>query len=99
MTHEFLEEARNEFRHAALYYESCEPGLGSRFKAEIAGVIERILLNPYRCAERTGGFRRVNCPVFTYYIAYFIRSEKVIIVAVAHGRRKPGYWMDRMKKT
>jgi plasmid stabilization system protein ParE len=98
MNYEFLKEARDEFRDAVLYYDSCAPGLGLRFKAEIVRVIERMIANPYLWSERAGGFRRVNCPVFPYYLAYFIRGEKLIIAAVAHGRRKPGYWMDRIKK-
>ena len=45
--------------------------------------------------ERSGGYRRVNCPVFPYYIPFFIRGEKIIIAAVAHEYRKPGYWKYR----
>jgi hypothetical protein len=44
---------------------------------------------------REGGYRRVNCPVFPYFIAYIIRRETIVIVAVAHSHRKPDYWVDR----
>ena len=36
---------------------------------------------------RDGGYRRVNCPVFPYFIAYIIRRETIVIVAVAHCHR------------
>ncbi len=97
MNYEFLGEARDELLEAALYYESREPGLGVRLREEVSHVIERILADPYLWRERLGEYRRVNCPVFPYYVAYIIRADKVVIVAVAHGHRRPGYWKDRMK--
>ncbi len=98
MNYEFLPEARDEFWEAALYYESKEEGLGVRFRGEVAHVIERILADPNLWRERAGAYRRVNCPVFPYYVAYFIRRETILIAAVAHGHRKPGYWKKRMSR-
>jgi toxin ParE1/3/4 len=97
MIGEFLAEARDELYEAALYYESRQTGLGLRFREEVAFVVRRIAFNPYAWSEREGGYRRVNCPVFPYYLAYIIRGENLVIVAVAHARRKPGYWKTRMK--
>ena len=94
MTVEFLEEAEKEFLEAVIWYESKEIGLGTRFRNEIARVINRIAEDPLLWRERSGGYRRVNCPVFPYYIPYFIREDKIIIAAIAHDRRKPGYWVD-----
>ena len=93
MTVEFLEEAEKEFLEAVIWYESKEIGLGTRFRNEIARVINRIAEDPLLWRERSGGYRRVNCPVFPYYIPYFIREDKIIIAAIAHDRRKPGYWV------
>lgn len=95
MNYEFLTEARNEFWEAALYYESREPGLGMRFKGEVEYVIQRILADPCLWRERPGGYRRVNCPVFPYYVAYFVRQDKIVIAAVGHGHRRPDYWKSR----
>jgi ParE-like toxin of type II ParDE toxin-antitoxin system len=99
MNYEFLAEARDEFWEAAFYYDSKETGLGSRFSAEVAHVIERILADPCLWRERSGGYRRVNCPVFPYYVAYFIRNDTILIAAIAHGHRKPGYWKSRTQKS
>ena len=52
--------------------------------------------HPLLWRERPGGFRRVNCPVFPYYIAYFIRGNVIVIAAVAHGSRHPDYWKNRL---
>jgi hypothetical protein len=99
MNYEFLGEARDEFWEAALYYESKEVGLGIRFRVEIAHVVEHIAADPYLWREQPGGYRRVNCPVFPYYVAYFIRADKIVIAAVAHGHRLPGYWRQRVKNS
>lgn len=92
---EFLDEARQELIEAALWYESKEPGLGRRFRNEVAYVVDRIAETPFLWQEREGGYRRVNCPIFPYYIPYFVRGEKIILIAVAHGHRQPGYWQSR----
>ena len=97
MTYEFLAEAKAEFWEAAERYESKEAGLGVRFRVEVAHVVERVVADPFLWRERPGGYRRVNCPVFPYFIAYFVRHEKILIAAVAHGHRKPNYWKKRMK--
>ena len=94
---EFLPEAREELFEAAVYYESKETGLGIRFRDELAHVLEHVVSDPYLWRERTGGYRRVNCPVFPYYIAYFIRDDSIIVAAVAHGHRRPEYWKKRIK--
>ena len=46
-------------------------------------------------AERLGGYRRVNLPGFPYYVAYFIRGERILVAAVGHGSRHPNYWKRR----
>ena len=92
---EFLEEANQELVDAALWYESKQPGLGRRFKAEVESLLLNIAANPLLQRERDGGCRRTNCPVFPYYLPCFIRRDKIIVLAVAHEHRKPGYWNQR----
>ena len=94
---EFLEEAEQELMEATLWYESREAGLGRRFRDEVSHVLNRIVEDPLLWRERPGGYRQVNCPVFPYYIPYFIREQKIIVAAIAHGRRKPGYWKSRIQ--
>ena len=95
MTVDFLDEAAEEFTEAALWYETKEPGLGVRFRDEISNIVGRIAEDPMLWRERDGGYRRVNCPVFPYFVAYIIRDERIVIVAIGHGHRKPEYWKSR----
>ena len=66
---EFTEEAEAELFDAAIWYESKEPGLGVRFRNEISHVVQRVAEDPALWRMREGGYRRVNCPVFPYFVA------------------------------
>jgi toxin ParE1/3/4 len=92
---ELLHEAEEELYEAALWYESHEKGLGKRFRFEISRVLDRITESPLIFSELDSGYRRANCPVFPFYIPYIIRGECIIVIAVAHGKRKPEYWASR----
>ncbi len=98
MSLDFLPEASLELYEAAEYYENKEAGLGRRFRNEVLEVCRLIVQQPVLWRERRGGYRRVNCPVFPYYVAYFIRGDVIIVAAVAHGHRRPGYWKERLRK-
>ena len=58
-------------------------------------MLNRIAEDPLLWRARAGMYRQVTCPVFPYFIPYIIRGSKIIIVAIAHGHRKPGYWKSR----
>jgi plasmid stabilization system protein ParE len=98
MTLEFLPEAAAEFYEAAEQYEFRQEGLGVRFRGEVLEVCRLIVQQPLLWRESSGGYRRVNCPVFPYYVAYFIRRDLVLVAAVGHGHRHPDYWKDRLPK-
>ena len=83
---------RREIQEAAEYYEAERAGLGDRFWREVDAHIRWILANPPIPRLRPGDYRRVNLKVFPYYIAYAIRGETIVLLAVAHGHRKPQYW-------
>ena len=93
---EFTTEAKNDLFEAADYYEAKEPGLGGRFRDQIAEVLRIVMTAPCLWRERSAGYRRVNCPVFPYHIAYVIRGDLLVVVAVAHDSREPGYWYGRI---
>ena len=51
--------------------------------------------NPELPRVRPQGYRRVNLNVFRYYIAYHIWADTIWILAIAHARRRPEYWIER----
>jgi plasmid stabilization system protein ParE len=97
MTVIILGEAEEEFAQSVAYYESKETGLGARFRNEVAKGMQRILRHPELPRLRPKGYRRLNLRVFPHYIAYIIRGETIWIVAIAHGHRRPEFWVDRFQ--
>ncbi len=91
----FVEEAQREFLEAISAYEEARVGLGQRFKDEVDRCVVWIADHPELYRMRPGGYRRINVRVFPYYLPYVLRGETLWVLAVAHGSRKPLYWISR----
>ncbi len=89
-------EAEQEFAESIAYYESKEPGLGWRFRNDVREAVDGIFRYPELPRLRPKGYRRVNLRAFPHYIAYVIRGDAIWIVAIAHGYRRPEFWIDRV---
>ena len=98
MTIRFVEEAQTEFLDAISYYEEARAGLGARFKDAVDRSVLWIADHPELYRLRPGGYRRINLRVFSYYIPYIVRGQTLWVLAVAHGSRKPLYWISRRTK-
>ena len=92
---EFHKDADEEMKAAAGYYEEQVTGLGDNFLDEMEQGLSRIQQFPLLWPIYEGEYRRYILKRFPYGIIYRIESEKIFIIAVAHLRRKPGYWWDR----
>jgi plasmid stabilization system protein ParE len=95
VTVRFVEEAQREFLDAISAYEEVRAGLGQRFKDEVDRCVLWIAGHPELYRLRPGGHRRINLRVFPYYLPYVLRGETLWVLAVAHGGRKPLYWISR----
>jgi len=93
-----LQQAFEELSDAIAYYEEQQSGVGLRLKDEVDQHVNWILNNSIVPPICKGGYRRVNLKTFPYYIAYIVRKDTLWILAIAHGHRKPGYWIRRKKK-
>ena len=92
----FLAEAAEELQVAAEYYDSQAPGLGRDFALEVQRLSELIAENPHIGSQVRPRIRRRALRRFPFYVLYTIEEDDVLIVAVAHHRRAPGYWRDRV---
>jgi hypothetical protein len=95
MRHEFHPEALAEFLDAALYYTDCRPGLELRFIECIQSTIHDILQGPKLHRVFEEDVRRCLTPVFPYAVLYTLEPDYVLIIAVMHCHREPGYWRYR----
>ncbi len=91
----FVEEAQREFLDAIDYYEEARAGLGRRFKDEVDRCVLWIADHPELYRLRPAEYRRINLRVFPFYIPFIVREQTLWVLAVAHGSRKPLYWISR----
>ena len=90
-------EAEAELAEAAAWYEERRAGLGVQLVADIDRAFEAILESPLVYPPWNAGpaHRRYVVRRFPYLVFYEVVDEGVIVRAVAHAKRRPGYWTDR----
>lgn len=94
----FLAPAREELSVAADWYDEQRPGLGVEFVVEIGEAVAQIRDNPegWPRWREDRPYRKRFLTRFPYVLFYVVAAEgHVEVVAVAHARRKPGYWLER----
>ena len=96
MRYEFHPEALEEYNEAGFHYSRKEPGLDLRFIIAVESAIEGILQDPERYRRFDEDVRRCLTRIFPYAIFYTIEDDYVLIVAVAHCSKEPGYWKHRV---
>ena len=92
---EFHPEAESEFIAAARYYESQAENLGLNFITAVQGTYQWISEYPEIGRPFGRRLRRVLVPRFPYSLIYRVEPQRILIVAVAHLHRRPGYWRSR----
>jgi hypothetical protein len=90
-----LDEAQEELVDAITRYEGIEPGLGRKLRDEVGSNLAWIQAHPQLPRLRSPGYYRVNLRTFPYYIPYIIRNDNLWVLALAHVRRRPLYWIGR----
>src|SRR5688500_6837109 len=95
IAHRYLPLAREELNEAASFYEARVAGLGVAFLDDVDRSIEMMCENPRIGAAAGRTFRKIHVRRFPYSIIYALRDEEVVIVAIAHQRKRPGYWRRR----
>ncbi len=93
---EFHVEALAEVECITGDYEAKTPGLGARFRTTVEEGCVAVVLHPLLWRQRSEGYRRVNLPGFPYFIAFVVEEPRLIVVAVAHTSRHPGYLRNRL---
>lgn len=93
----FLKAAKLELEEAVDYYNGEEDGLGDDFAVKAAEALRRVRRFPNAWSILAPGIRRCRLNRFPYGLVYGVRDKEILIIAVMHQRRKPGYWKHRLK--
>ena len=94
----FLPAARAEFEEAIAYLDSEADGLGERLISEVERGAKTIELYPNIGERVSTHVRRYVLRSLPYHIFYVSGPDGPLIVAVAHQRRRPSYWRNRVRK-
>jgi len=87
--------ADQELSAAALFYHGQAHGLGGEFMDEVEHAEAFLAAFPLAGRTLRGGIRRLGLRRFPFDLIYEVQSDQLWILAVAHQRREPGYWVSR----
>jgi mRNA-degrading endonuclease RelE of RelBE toxin-antitoxin system len=90
--------AELELDEAIAFYEQRRLGLGRQFLKEVAHLISLIEEFPQASPSISGMDRACRARGFPYRVVYFVDNGAIVVLAVAHFKRRLHYWRDRIRK-
>ena len=89
-------EAENDLTEAFSWYEDKRQGLGYDFLLQVDAGLRFIERNPKFFQPEYRGARKYFVKRFPYKIIYLLEEEKIIVLAVIHGKRSPSLTEERI---
>jgi len=97
MNYQFHPDAFDEHHDSVGFYQSRLPGLGADYIAEFESVMARVCLAPNMYPTIADpAIHRAGLKRFPFHVIYRVMPTQIIVLAVAHQRRRPLYWADRV---
>lgn len=90
--------AERELTEPINWYEGRATGLGLRLYDAVDVVMARIGRSPelYAAWPQNPRYRRAVLQAFPYMIFYRAYEARMVVLAIAHTSRRPGYWLGRV---
>jgi plasmid stabilization system protein ParE len=89
--------AKNDLLEIIAWYDLRSSTAAEMFLQEFSLAVQRIAKFPKACPKVSRRARRCRLSRFPYGLIYQIRKNEIVIFAVMHLHRKPGYWKGRLK--
>src|SRR5438094_9017898 len=77
------------------WYAERNPAAAHGFREELRQAIDAVGANPRTWPRYSNPARRYVFPRYPFSLVYILRRDDIEVIAVAHGRRRPGYWRSR----
>lgn len=90
------DDARAEYVESYVWYHERGSHIAEAFEREVEHAIELLADFPDRWPLYVGSWRRVLLRRFPFGLVYGVRDNRIVVIAIMHTRRKPGYWKNRM---
>jgi plasmid stabilization system protein ParE len=87
--------AAGEAEAAERWYRERNETAAARFRRELERAIELIAERPEAAPPYVANTRRFLLRRFPFFVVYRVINQRVQVVAVAHARRRPHYWLPR----
>ena len=94
----FFEDALAEIEESRAWYRLRSASAEAAFLRELDHAIHLVGDAPHRWPIYLSKTRRYVFPRFPYSLVYFIEGDLLNVVAVAHEKRRPGYWRKRLRR-
>lgn len=93
---EFDPAARDEFDEAFDWYAKRSRDAAVGFASVVDKTIDAILVAPEQFATTFAGCRFARTKRYPYLVIFQKSPRGVSVIAIAHSRRRPGYWRSRV---
>ena len=95
-------QAAQELEEAAAWYDTESPGAGGRLLDAFENALTLLREDPLPLVRVPGeagalGARRLLLHRFPFDIVVVEEGDALVVIAVAHQSRRPGYWMERLR--
>jgi len=88
--------ASQEYLDALRWYARRSARIAQAFRDAVDQTVQRIAAAPDQGSPFRNRFRWFRTPRFPYLLYYVpINDTQIVVMAVAHARRRPGYWLRR----
>ena len=90
-----LSPAHDEISRIIDFYDDRAPGLGHEFLDDLDMTWASLRDHPQAGARHSHDMRHIVLGRFPFVVLYSIEPDEIVVHAVAHQRRRPGYWRHR----
>lgn len=96
-------EALSELRAEVAWYEARGAGLGSRFESAVDEIVDTVVEWPESGPIWPGwdsipAVRSRHVAGFPLRLVYLTQPAELVVIAIAHDKRLPGYWRERLSE-
>jgi plasmid stabilization system protein ParE len=92
---EYLTGARDDFDESFDWYRARSVGAAIGFAAAVEEAMDKIIADPGRFPSTHGGCHYCTLKRYPFRLVFRDETDRLVVVAVAHAKRRPGYWRGR----
>lgn len=88
-------DAQDDLDQAALTYQAEDEYLALRFLSAVEASVELLRTYPESAPKLFDETRSLPIPKFPYSVLYVLTESRIVVIAIAHQHRRPGFWRGR----